>query len=56
MKYPALGELAAKVSGAKAVQIWWVQLIYKPPAITGAPIATNVGWHQDRYYLGRLGG
>ncbi len=52
MTHPALGELAAEVSGAKAVQIWWVQLLYKPPALPGAAIATNVGWHQDRHYWG----
>lgn len=50
--HPALGQLAAAVSGAKAVQIWWVQLLYKPTALAGAPIKTNVGWHQDRHYWG----
>ncbi len=50
LKHPALGALAAEVTGAKAVQIWWVQLLYKPPAQPGAPVTTNVGWHQDRHY------
>jgi hypothetical protein len=50
VSHPALGELAAEVTGAKAVQVWWVQLLYKPPAQPGAPVATNVGWHQDRHY------
>ena len=50
LQYPALGELAAEVTGAKAVQIWWVQLLYKPPALPDAPVTTNVGWHQDRHY------
>lgn len=50
--HPALGALAAEVTGAKAVQIWWVQLLYKPPALPGTPIKTNVGWHQDRHYWG----
>jgi Phytanoyl-CoA dioxygenase (PhyH) len=50
--HPALGQLAAAVSGAKAVQIWWVQLLYKPTLLAGAPIKTNVGWHQDRHYWG----
>jgi hypothetical protein len=50
LNHPALGELAAEVTGAKAVQIWWVQLLYKPPAQPGAPVSTNVGWHQDRHY------
>jgi hypothetical protein len=50
MKYPALGALAAEVTGATAVQIWWVQLLYKPPSQPGAQVSTNVGWHQDRHY------
>ena len=31
------------------VQVWWVQLLLKPPGRAGAPGA-NVGWHQDRNY------
>jgi hypothetical protein len=50
VSHPALGEIAAEVTGARAVQVWWVQLLYKPPAQPGAPAATNVGWHQDRHY------
>lgn len=50
LTHPALGELAAQVTGAKAVQIWWVQLLYKPPAQPGAAVTTNIGWHQDRHY------
>ncbi|MCC6443718.1 MAG: phytanoyl-CoA dioxygenase family protein [Armatimonadetes bacterium] len=46
--HPALGELAAAVTGGEMVQVWWVQLLYKPPGDTQAP--TNIGWHQDRYY------
>ena len=34
MKVPTLGELAAEVTGAKAVQIWWVQLLYKTDRAT----------------------
>lgn len=52
LTHPSLGEMAAEVSGATAVQIWWVQLLYKPPALPGAAISTNVGWHQDRHYWG----
>lgn len=48
--HPALGQLAAEVTGAKALQIWWVQLLYKPPVLPGMSIKTNVGWHQDRHY------
>jgi len=47
---PALGELAARVTGAGAVQVWWVQLLRKPPARPGVAATTNVGWHQDRHY------
>ncbi len=50
--HPALGRMAAQITGAKAVQIWWVQLLYKPPALPGASLKTNVGWHQDRHYWG----
>jgi hypothetical protein len=52
-RYPALGELAAAVTGATMVQAWWVQLLYKPPTTDGAQGNTNVGWHQDRYYWGQ---
>lgn len=50
LTHPALGELAAEVTGARAVQIWWVQLLSKPPAIPGSSITTHVGWHRDRHY------
>ncbi len=46
---PELGAFVAKATGAEAVQVWWVQLLYKPPATTpDAP--TSVGWHQDFQY------
>jgi hypothetical protein len=48
IRWPALGELAAAITGAAWVQVWWVQLLYKPPADPSAP--TNIGWHQDRHY------
>lgn len=51
LTHPALGERAALVTGARAVQIWWVQELIKPSLNPGAPSApTNVGWHQDRQY------
>lgn len=52
LKHPGLGELAAEVCGARAVQIWWVQLLSKPPTRPGAGISTHVGWHRDRHYWG----
>lgn len=50
--YPALGALAAELTGAEWVQVWWVQLLYKPSLPPGVSAATNVGWHQDRSYWG----
>ena len=52
VSHPALGEKAAEVSGARAVQVWWVQLLYKPPSAPGQQPRTNIGWHQDYNYWG----
>lgn len=52
LNYPALGEWAAAVTGATGVQVWWVQLLYKPSTPEGVSLKTNVGWHQDRSYWG----
>jgi ectoine hydroxylase-related dioxygenase (phytanoyl-CoA dioxygenase family) len=49
VSHPALGELAARVTGAKKVQVWWTQMLYKPLA-TDASSPTGIGWHQDRNY------
>ncbi len=45
-----LGELAAAITGAQMVQVWWVQLLYKPgaPDAASSGAVTNVGWHQDQ--------
>jgi ectoine hydroxylase-related dioxygenase (phytanoyl-CoA dioxygenase family) len=50
VSHPALGALAAEVTGARRVQVWWVQLLYKPPSGPEGAEGTNVGWHQDRHY------
>lgn len=50
LNFPALGRMAAALTGASRVQVWWVQLLLKPSLPAGAVAATNVGWHQDRYY------
>lgn len=50
VSHPALGRLAAELTGARMVQAWWVQLLYKPPAPHAEARGTNVGWHQDRQY------
>jgi ectoine hydroxylase-related dioxygenase (phytanoyl-CoA dioxygenase family) len=48
VSHPSLGRLAAEITGAEEIQVWWVQLLYKPCATTnGRPV---VGWHQDRTY------
>ncbi len=45
--YPAIGQWAARLTGAKMVQLWAAQLLYKPP---GGEASGNVGWHQDKQY------
>jgi len=48
---PMLGQVVAAATGAKMVQVWWVQGLYKP----GTPDAATggiVGWHQDLTYWG----
>ena len=52
IKHPALGALAAEVCAAEWVQVWWVQLLYKPPVAGAESSRTHVGWHQDRNYWG----
>jgi Phytanoyl-CoA dioxygenase (PhyH) len=48
--HPAIGELAAAITGAEWVQIWWTQLLIKPPAGVDGVGSPSVGWHQDRHY------
>jgi ectoine hydroxylase-related dioxygenase (phytanoyl-CoA dioxygenase family) len=43
-----IGEHVAAVTGAEMVQVWWVQLLYKPSSDGSAP--TQIGWHQDWNY------
>ncbi len=50
VSHPAIGALAAEITGAEMVQVWWVQLLYKPPSKKGVQAATNVGMHQDFHY------
>ncbi len=45
-----IGKLAAQTLNAKMIQVWWVQLLYKPPADTNISANTKVGWHQDWTY------
>ncbi|HEX4125820.1 MAG TPA: phytanoyl-CoA dioxygenase family protein, partial [Tepidisphaeraceae bacterium] len=52
ISHPTIGKWAAAAMGAKKVQVWWVQLLFKPPTPPNARFHTNVGWHQDRAYWG----
>ena len=45
--HPAIGRLAAELSGRPWIQLWAVQMLYKPP---GGAVVGNVGWHQDSQY------
>jgi ectoine hydroxylase-related dioxygenase (phytanoyl-CoA dioxygenase family) len=45
--YPELGRLVAAITGARLVQIWAVQMLYKP---AGGDAKGAVGWHQDLFY------
>ncbi|MEQ9461508.1 MAG: phytanoyl-CoA dioxygenase family protein [Phycisphaeraceae bacterium] len=50
--HPALGELAARLTGASMIQVWWVQLLHKPSVDPEAKSGGGpaVGWHQDAQY------
>ena len=50
ISYSGLGKMAAAITGAQMVQVWWVQLLYKPPGRQAAESNTHVGWHQDAQY------
>jgi len=45
--YPAIGEWASRITGRPWIQLWAVQMLFKPP---GGAATGNVGWHQDRQY------
>ena len=45
-----IGEWAARAKGAEMIQVWWVQLLYKPPAAEKQPTPTKIGWHTDWQY------
>lgn len=47
VRHPALGRLAAALTGADVVQVFATQLLIKPPGGQGG---VNVGWHQDQEY------
>ena len=45
--HSAIGHWAAAILGAQTVQLWALQMLYKPP---GGSAAGNIGWHQDWQY------
>ena len=61
VSHPALGQIAATITGATMVQAWWVQLLYKPASSADShdhrnrstSPGTSIGWHQDRSYWGQ---
>ena len=50
VRSPEIGRLAAEITGGTTVQVWWVQLLYKPPTPEMEEAPTRVGWHQDWNY------
>ncbi len=50
IRSPEIGKFVADATGAQMVQVWWVQLLYKPPVTKNKPSATKVGWHYDWTY------
>lgn len=57
--HPAIGHWAAALLGAKRVQLWASQMLYKPPVGSDGPdggVTGNVGWHQDKQYWKYLEG
>lgn len=47
ISHPPLGAFAATLMDAQMVQVWAVQLLFKPP---GGTSSGHVGWHQDFQY------
>ena len=54
ISHPSIGEIAARITGAEMVQVFWVQQLIKPATEPGADDmhGTKIGWHQDRQYWG----
>ncbi len=50
IRSPEIGDCVAAATAAQMVQVWWVQLLFKPPVSGNAPAATKVGWHHDWTY------
>lgn len=50
IRSPEIGAAAARATGASMIQVWWVQLLYKPASAAGSTAPTRVGWHRDWTY------
>lgn len=50
VSHSRIGELAAAAAGASWIQVWWVQILYKPVGREREGKRINIGWHQDRNY------
>ncbi len=48
VSHPAIGAIAARLSGAAGIRLWHDQLLVKPVDLPDR--AANVGWHTDRQY------
>lgn len=48
VRHPLIGAIAARLAETREIRLWHDQLIYKPPADSGAK--TAIGWHTDRSY------
>jgi ectoine hydroxylase-related dioxygenase (phytanoyl-CoA dioxygenase family) len=48
IRHPAIGRLAAELTGAALVQVWAVDLLVKPPR---SARTAGVGWHRDCRYM-----
>jgi ectoine hydroxylase-related dioxygenase (phytanoyl-CoA dioxygenase family) len=48
VRTPAIGAVAARLSGANGIRLWHDQLLFKPVDDPSRP--ANVGWHTDRQY------
>jgi len=45
--HPAIGALAAEITGAQRIQLWAVQMLFKPAQ---GDESGGIGFHQDRWY------
>lgn len=48
VRFPTIGAVAKRLTGAPSIRLWHDQLLYKPPVAEAA--TAKVGWHTDRQY------